>query len=214
MAENIIDLKLPLSPEAAERLKIGDMVTVSGMIFTGRSRFHMRAVEEDLLPPIDFEKINCFFHVGPVMNQTADGWEIVSIEPTSSIRFERSSGWVIRKLNIRTLIGKTTMGPDTASALSDVKGIHLSKIGICGNQIAEQVKKVHGVYFLEELGKTEATWVFEVEKFGPFFVDMDARGHNYFQDLNEEIHQNLAGIYTSLNIPPEFTYTQVNAQDE
>ncbi len=34
---------------------------------------------------------------------------------------------------------------------------------------------------LDELGKTEATWVFEVERLGPFFVDMDAHGGNYFR---------------------------------
>lgn len=211
MAEHIIDLKLPLAAQEADTLKLGDMVTVSGMIFTGRSRFHIRAVEENILPPIDFDKINCFFHVGPVMRQTDSGWEIVSIEPTSSIRFERYSGQVIKKLNLRTIIGKTTMGSETAAALTDVHGVHLSKIGICGNQIAEQVKKVHTVYFLNELGKTEATWVFEVEKFGPFFVDMDAQGRNYFEELNKDICKNLPGVYQSLGISLDYTYTHVNA---
>lgn len=214
MAGNIIDLKLPLTAEAAEKLMLGDMVTVSGMIFTGRSRFHIRAVEENLLPPLDFDEINGFFHVGPVMRQTDAGWEIVSIEPTSSIRFERYGSQVIKKLNLRTIIGKTTMGPRTASALADVRGVHLSKIGICGNQLAEQVKKVHSVYFLEELGKTEATWVFEVEKLGPFFVDMDAQGRNYFEELNKNVSKNLPGVYKSLGISPDYSYTQVNAGQE
>jgi fumarate hydratase subunit beta len=214
MAENIIDLKLPLSADEAKKLKLGDMVTVSGMVFTGRSRFHIRAIEENILPPIDFNTTNCFFHVGPVMRQGDNGWEIISIEPTSSIRFERYSGDVIRKLNIRTLIGKTTMGSETASALADVSGIHLSKIGICGNQIAEQVRKIHNVYFLEELGKTEATWVFEVEKFGPFFVDMDAQGRNYFEELNKSVSSNLPAVYERLGISPDYTYTHVNAGQE
>lgn len=211
MAETIIDLKLPLAPQDADRLKLGDIVTVSGMLFTGRSRFHIRAIEENILPLIDFEKINCFFHVGPVMKQTPAGWEIVSIEPTSSIRFERYSAQVIRKLNLRTLIGKTTMGPETAAALAEVHGVHLSKIGICGNQISRQVKKVHHVFFLDELGKTEATWIFEVEKFGPFFVDIDTRGHNYFEQLDKDIVKNLDKVSRSLGIPADFNYTQVNA---
>ncbi|OHB58376.1 MAG: hypothetical protein A2Y12_01060 [Planctomycetes bacterium GWF2_42_9] len=214
MAENICDLKLPLSSKESEKLKLGQIVTVSGMIFTGRSRFHIRVVEENILPPIDFEKINCFFHVGPVMQQTDTGWEIVSIEPTSSIRFERYSGQVIKKLNLRTVIGKTTMGSETSSALAAVQGVHLSKIGICGNQLAKQVKKVHTVYFLNELGKTEATWVFEVEKFGPFFVDMDAHGRNYFEELNKDVRKNLPGLYKKLGISPDYAYTHVNAGQE
>ncbi|MFI4911936.1 MAG: fumarate hydratase C-terminal domain-containing protein [Sedimentisphaeraceae bacterium JB056] len=211
MADNVIDLKLPLSSEDARKLKIGDIVTVSGMLFTGRSRFHIRAVENDILPPIDYGKINCFFHVGPVMRKADAGWEIVSIEPTSSIRFERYGGDVVRKLNLRTLIGKTTMGPDTAAALAEVGGVHLTKIGICGNQISQQVRKIHDVYFLDELGKTEATWVFEVEKFGPFFVDIDSTGRNYFDELDSDVHEKLNDVAKSLGIPENFDYTQVNA---
>lgn len=211
MPEPITDLKLPLSEEQARSLKLGQMITVSGMLFTGRSRLHIRAIEENIVPPLDYEKVNCFFHVGPVMRQENGEWKIVSIEPTSSIRFERYGADVIRKLGIRALIGKTTMGPRTAQALKEIGGVFLSKIGLCGNQIGARVKKVHGVHFLEELGKTEATWVFEVEKFGPFFVAMDAEGNNYFADLSREIENKMPKIHRELKIPEDYHYTEVNS---
>jgi tartrate/fumarate subfamily iron-sulfur-dependent hydro-lyase beta chain len=209
--KTIKNLQLPLSEEEARALNAGDMVTVSGMLFTGRSRFHIRAIEDGILPPLDFDKINCFFHVGPVMKQVAGKWEIVSIEPTSSIRFERYGADVVRKLQLRTLIGKTTMGPRTAEALKEVGGVYLSKIGLCGNQISGQVKKVHEVHFLDELGKTEATWVMEVENFGPFFVGIDSKGNNYFEDLAGEVELNMPSINAELNIPEDYNYTEVNA---
>ena len=208
---NIKHLQLPLSEAEARSLKIGDMVTVSGKVFTGRSRFHIRAIEDNILPPLDFSKINTFFHVGPVMRQISDGWELVSIEPTSSIRFERYGADVVRKLKLRTLIGKTTMGPATTEALREVGGVYLTKIGICGNQIGAQVKKIEAVYFLEELGKTEATWVFEVEKFGPFFVGIDAHGNNYFEELSREVEKQMPEINSELGIPGNYDYTNVNS---
>jgi len=209
---NIIkDLQLPLSEDEARSLKVGDMVTVSGKVFTGRSRFHIRAIEDDILPPIDFSEINTFFHVGPVMRQVDDGWELVSIEPTSSIRFERYGADVVRKLKLRTLIGKTTMGPATTKALREVGGVYLTKIGICGNQLGAQVKDIATVYFLDELGKTEATWVFEVEKFGPFFVGIDSHGNNYFEELSEDIEKNMPAINAELGIPKDYDYTDVNS---
>jgi len=204
-------LQLPLSEAEARSLKVGDMVTVSGKVFTGRSRFHIRAIEDDILPPIDFSKINTFFHVGPVMRQVGDEWELVSIEPTSSIRFERYGADVVRKLKLRTLIGKTTMGPATTEALCEVGGVYLTKIGICGNQLGAQVKKIETVYFLDELGKTEATWVFEVEKFGPFFVGIDSHGNNYFEELSEDIEKNMPVINAGLGIPEDYDYTDVNS---
>jgi tartrate/fumarate subfamily iron-sulfur-dependent hydro-lyase beta chain len=210
MTESIRDLALPLSEDEARELTLGEMVTVSGRVFTGRSLFHIRAIEDDILPPIDFEQINCFFHVGPVMRETGDGWEIVSIEPTSSIRFERYSPDVVRTLNLHTLIGKTTMGPGTAEALQEVGGVHLSKIGVCGNLLRRQVTRVVDVFFLEELGKTEATWVFEVERFGPFFVGIDAHGNNYFEDLDEQTRERIRAVHAELGIPDDFAYTEVN----
>ena len=211
MSSEIIDLQLPLSEETARELTLGQMVSVSGMVFTGRSQFHIRAIEKGIFPPIDYEAINGFFHVGPVMRQGDDSWEIVSIEPTSSIRFERYGADVVRKFGLRTLIGKTTMGPKTAQALREVGGVHLSKIGLCGNQLAEQVKKIHGVHFLDELGKTEASWVFELHRFGPFFVGIDAHGNNYFEQLDAKARSRMVAINEQLGIPADFEFTNVNA---
>ena len=212
MEESIRNISLPMTKEVACGLKLGEMVTVSGLLFTGRSRFHIRAIENDLYPPIDYEKINCFFHVGPVMRQEGNGeWKVVSCEPTSSIRFERYGADVVRKFHLQTLIGKTTMGPATAQALKEVGGVYLSKIGLSGNALKGQVKKVHEVHFLEELGKTECTWIYEVDHFGPFFVAMDAYGNNYFEDLAKEAQSRMPEIEKSLGIPPGYDYTEVNA---
>jgi len=213
MSDAIRHLQLPLTEDVARDLALGSLVTVSGLVFTGRSRFHIRAIEQDIVPPVDFGAVNCFFHVGPVVQQQGAEWEIVSIEPTSSIRFERYGADVVRKLKLRTLIGKTTMGPRTAEALREVGGVHLTKIGICGNQLAPQVTKIHGVHFLDELGKTEATWVFEVEQFGPFFVGIDAHGNNYFDEVHADTLSRIESIHQELGIPDGFDFTKVDASD-
>ena len=207
----MIDIKLPMSEADARSLKLGEMVTVSGLLFTGRSRFHIRAIEDDVYPEIDYGKINCFFHVGPVMQQQDDGsWQVVSCEPTSSIRFERYGADVVRKFKLRTLIGKTTMGPATAEALKEVGGVYLSKIGLSGNALRGQVKAVKEVFFLDELGKTECTWIYEVDHFGPFFVAMDAEGRNYFEELAREADIRTIEVEKALGIPGDYSYTEVN----
>ncbi len=212
MADDVLDLKLPLSPAAARGLELGQIVTVSGMVFTGRSQLHIRAVKHDLVPPLDFTKINGCFHVGPVMRQAGNGWDIVSIEPTSSIRFERYAPDLILKLGLRTVLGKTTMGPRSVRALQRTGGVFLSKIGICGNLLRRQVRRVHGVHFLDELGKTEATWVFEVERMGPFFVAIDAHGHHYFDELETGIEARMPEVRRHLDIQESYAPTDVSAR--
>lgn len=213
MNSDILKLELPLDAERARSLELGQLVTLNGRIFTGRSRFHIRAMEQDIFPPLDYASTNAFFHVGPVMARDGETWRVVSAEPTSSIRFGQYGAGVIRKFGLRTLIGKTTMGPAAVAALQEIGGIYLSKIGLCGNELASQVKRVVEVHFLEELGKTEATWVFEVEAFGPFFVAIDAHGHSYFENVEREIAERLPDIERNLGIPAEFRFTCVNAEE-
>jgi L(+)-tartrate dehydratase beta subunit len=85
----------------------------------------------------------------------------------------------------------------------------LTKIGICGNILKDKIVKVHNVYFLDELGKTEATWIFEVKDFGPFFVDIDSSGNNYFEQINGEIESKMPGIYAKFGINEDYDYTKV-----
>jgi len=205
------NVALPMSEKTARELALGEIVSVSGMLFTGRSRFHIRAVEEGIYPPIDYERINCFFHVGPVMRKTDGGWEVVSCEPTSSIRFERYGADVVEKFRLRTLIGKTTMGPRTAAALKKEGGVYLSKIGLSGNILRGRIRKVHGVHFLDELGSAEATWIYEVEEFGPFFVAIAADGRNYFEELAADAAVAMADVEKQLGIAPDYAFTEVNA---
>ena len=72
------------------------------------------------------------------------------------------------------------------------------------------MKKVHDVHFLDELGKTECTWIYEVENFGPFFVAMDADGNNYFEELSAEAEAKMPEIEKELGIPAGYTFTEVN----
>lgn len=119
---------------------------------------------------------------------------------------------MVRKFQLRTLIGKTTMGPCTAQALKEVGGVYLSKIGLSGNALRDRIKAVREVFFLDELGKTEATWVYEVDQFGPFFVAIDAAGRNYFEQLADDVHRALPEIERSLGIPADYAYTDVNPE--
>ena len=102
------------------------------------------------------------------------------------------------------------MGPRSAQALKEVGGVYLSKIGLCGNRLASQIRHVEEVHFLKELGKTEATWVLDVERLGPFFVAIDAQGDSYFERLAEDVDRATPDVYRFLGIPDTYDFTDVN----
>ena len=82
-------LTTPLTEEAVRSLSVNDEVTVSGTIFTCRSQFMMRVLNQGVLPPIDFSEVNAMFHMGGIMKRAGQEWSPVSLLATSSYRFNK-----------------------------------------------------------------------------------------------------------------------------
>ncbi len=202
-----VHLQTPLTEKDVLGLRLGDLVYFDGTLFTARSLFHIRAVRENRLPPIDFKKLNVMVHVGPVMKKDGDSWIPLTCDPTTSMRFEKYASDVIEKLGLRALIGKGSMGPRTAEAMKKHRCVHLAKIGIYGSILASKITKVVGVHGMEELGPIESTWVVEVKDFGPLFVDLDAQGRSFFEDLKRETQERLQSAYQRFSIPEGFKFT-------
>jgi tartrate dehydratase beta subunit/fumarate hydratase class I family protein len=64
---------------------------------------------------------------------------------------------------------------------------------------------------MDEVGKTEATWVMELEKGGPFIVDIDTKGNNLFHQIDKDVAAKFEKFYEKFGISKEFKYTDVNA---
>ena len=199
-------LRTPISEQDVRDLNIWDVVYLEGFIFTGRAQFHIRAVEENLLPPVDFKNINAMLHMGGIMQKKDDQWRPLSLLCTSSIRFEKMGARIIEKLGVRAIMGKSTMGPGTMAAMKKFGCVHLTWGALIGNVLASKVKKVAAVHDLDALGPLEATWVFEVADFGPFVVDMDTKGNNLFHQVNDKVKENLDKVYEQFGIT-DFEYT-------
>jgi L(+)-tartrate dehydratase beta subunit len=199
-------LTIPLSEKAVRGLNIGDIVYLDGLIYTCRSLFQTRAVEQNVLPPVDFTNLNVMLHMGGIMEKIGDKWRPVSLLCTSSIRFEKLGAQIIEKLGIRAIVGKSTMGVNTMEAMKELGCVHLSWGALIGNILAKNVKRVVDVHDLDELGTLEATWIFEVLNFGPFIVDIDAKGNNLFDRVNSNVNRNLKKAYEQYGIT-DFTYT-------
>jgi len=203
------EIALPLDEERTRRLKIGDVVRFSGRLFTGRSSFYIRAEEENILPPLDYDATNLMMHVGPVMEKVKGRWKPISLTPTTSIRMEKYAGKYVRKLKTRAVIGKGTMGEKTTEAMVEVGSVHLCGIGINGNVLAAQVKDVVAVHYVDEIGPTEATWILDVEHFGPFVVDIDTEGNNLFAPVNVRCQANMREICRKHGIPLDYQFTPI-----
>lgn len=195
-------LTTPISEEDARKLKVGDVVYVTGEhVYTARDEAHERALhmfEKGEKPPVDFEG-SVIYHVGPVAWQKDGKWKIVSAGPTTSIRMELFEDEFLRKYNARILVGKGGMGKKTLDALKEVGSVYCSYTGGCGALAAKGLKEVRA-YLWDDLGMPEALWVITAEEFGPLLVTMDSHGNSMHADMEEIVASRKADVYAKIGV--------------
>lgn len=201
-------LKVPLQGEEIRKLRVGDLVSFSGSAWTCRSRLQRYVFDEGHALPFPTKGKNLLIHVGPVVTGGPGNWNLVSFTPTSSIRFEKWGAKSVRDWGLRAIVGKTTMGEETMKMMLEKGCIHATPIGILPNFYLEQIT-IKDVFWFEELGSIEAAWQLEIKKLGPFMVDIDTEGRNYFESLDQVIAANRRNAYRRLGIPEDFQYTKL-----
>jgi len=173
-------ISTPISEEVIRSLHVGQVVEVTGTIFTGRDAVH-RYLYDGGKCPVDMRG-SAIYHCGPVVVKENGVWVVKAAGPTTSIREEPYQADVIRQLGLRGVIGKGGMGPKTLAACKQYGCAYMHAIGGAAQVLAEVVSEVTGVDFLEKFGSPEAIWHFAVERF-PVVVTMDSHGNSLHADV-------------------------------
>ncbi len=184
-----VALTTPLDEATIRSLKVGDVVLVSGRMFTGRDAVHAHLVKHE--PPVDLRGA-ALYHCGPVVRKDGDGWSVTAAGPTTSIREEPYQADIIRRYGVRAVIGKGGMGGKTLAALQESGAVYLNAIGGAAQFYARAIEGVDGVSLME-FGTPEAMWHLRVKDF-PAIVTMDAHGNSLHKDLEHASAAELAKL--------------------
>lgn len=172
-----ISVKTPLSHEDARKLKAGDSVLLSGVIYTARDAAHKRLCElvaQGKELPMDIRDAVIYF-VGPT--PAKPGQAIGSAGPTTSYRMDAYSPTLIAQ-GQTGMIGKGKRGPEVIAAMQEHGAVYFGAIGGCGALLSKCIKKAEVIAY-EDLG-AEAVRRLEVEDF-PVIVIIDSEGNNLYE---------------------------------
>ena len=184
----ITQLEYPFTQTQIRRLTAGEMVLLSGLVFTGRDRVHQYLAEGNTTP---CSLKNCaIYHCGPVVTREKGQWRIHAAGPTTSSREELYMPAIIRRLRPTLIIGKGGMGEATRQACTKYGCAYLHTVGGAAQYLANCIVSVRQVYFLKEFGPTEAMWELMVKDF-PALVTMDAHGNDLHQKISLASEQQL-----------------------
>ena len=170
-------LTTPISDETIETLKSGDIVYLSGIIYTARDAAHKRLV--DLLDagkelPFDVKGAVIYF-VGPTPPKPGD--PIGSAGPTTSYRMDSYSPRLIAE-GLKGMIGKGKRNKEVTDACQKHKAVYFGATGGAGALLGKQIISAEIIAY-EELGP-EAVRKLEVVDF-PVTVINDAYGNDLYK---------------------------------
>jgi fumarate hydratase subunit beta len=178
----VYHLKTPLSVEDVRGLKAGDVVYLTGTIYTARDAAHKRLVdliEEGKELPFELEGSVIYF-VGPTPPKP--GEPMGSAGPTTSYRMDSYSPTLL-KHGLRGMIGKGKRNQDVIEACKEYGGVYFGATGGAGALLGKRIKSAKVIAY-PELGP-EAIRELEVEEF-PVTVINDSYGNDLYQMGREQ----------------------------
>jgi len=194
-------LTTPISEGDVRKLRVNDVVYITGTIVTARDQAHKRALQfhkEGKELPINFEGL-AVFHCGPIVRKEGDRWSVVAAGPTTSTRMDIFEDEFIQNFKARVIIGKGGMGKRTTDAMQKYGAVYGAFTGGAAVLAAKAIKNVKTVEWLD-LGMPEALWILETEEFGPLTIAIDCHGNNLFEDIKKKTEENRIPIYRKLGI--------------
>ena len=177
-------LTTPLSKSDIDQLNAGDIVYLTGTVFTARDEAHARILEmEEKGVPLPFDLNGAvIYHCGPLMQNIDNKWQTIAAGPTTSSRMSKMTPSLLEKFDVRALIGKGGM-QNVSESLKD-QCVYLTYTGGCAALAAGSITNVSNVHWLD-LGMPEAVWELDTIEFGPLIVGIDSKGCDLLSNVIE-----------------------------
>lgn len=172
-----IPLSLPLDRETVKSLKAGDLLSLSGVLYTARDAAHKRliaALDRGEPLPVDLAG-QTIYYAGPC--PAPPGRPIGSAGPTTSGRMDAYAPRLIAQ-GLLGMIGKGMRQPTVVEAMRQHGAIYLGATGGAGALLAERIRSAEVIAY-EDLG-AEAIRRLVVEDF-PVVVLIDSQGNNLYE---------------------------------
>jgi fumarate hydratase subunit beta len=170
----------PLTKEIISKLKAGDEVFFTGIIYTARDQAHKRmaqALKTGKKLPLDL-KNQVIYYCGPT--PSPKGKVIGACGPTTSSRMDDFT-LVLLKFGLKGMIGKGGRSLQVQQAIKRYQGVYFLAFAGCGALLAKYVKSKKLVAF-KDLGP-EAIYRLEVKDF-PLIVGIDCQGKSVYYKEN------------------------------
>jgi L(+)-tartrate dehydratase beta subunit len=178
---------MPITPDQARALKVGDTVTLEKTLYGIRDATLIHMFDRDRRTKFDLQG-HAVIHTAPNVHKVAVspeapvGYTPFCIGTTTSQRMERFTRPLMQREGVRIIIGKGGMGQGTLDAFRDIGGAYLAVVGGAAALETTWIEAIEEVD-MDDL-HPESLWKFRIKGFGPLLVTMDSHGGSLHADVN------------------------------
>lgn len=194
-------LEMPITPEKARELRVGDTVTLERTLFGIRDATLIHMFDRDRRTRFDL-KGHAVIHTAPnvhrvpISNEAPVGYKPFCIGTTTSMRMERFTDDLMQREGVRLIIGKGGMGPGTLAAFKEFGGAYLAIVGGAAALETTWIDCIEDVD-MDDL-HPESLWRFAIHGFGPLLVGMDSHGGSLYSDIQQDVASRREAVLKSI----------------
>lgn len=179
-------LTIPATEDELKSLRAGDMIYITGTIYTARDAAHKRMFEalqngEEL--PFDISG-NFVYYLGPT--PARPGQVIGSAGPTTSSRMDKYTPLLLDQ-GLKGMIGKGKRSKEVVDSIVKNGAVYFAAIGGLGALLSKRIIASEVIAY-DDLG-TEAIRKLTVEEL-PVVVIIDIEGNNLYETAAEDYLKN------------------------
>ena len=197
------ELSMPVSEDDVRRLRINDTVTLQHRLFGIRDATQIALFDRGRDTRLDLRG-HAVIHTAPNVKKVAPsteyptGYAPVCIGTTTSMRMERFTEPLMRRLGVRIIVGKGGLGPASLAAFRELGGVYLAIIGGTAALETTWIEAIEDVD-LDDLNP-ESLWQFRIRDFGPLLVAMDSHGGSLYDSVDHAARGRRAAALAALNV--------------
>ena len=196
-------IEMPISPDQARALKVGDTVTLEKTLFGIRDATLIHMFDRNRRTKLNLNGHAVIHtapnvHRTPVSPETPVGYAPFCIGTTTSMRMERFTRDLMSREGVRLIIGKGGMGPDTLSAFAEFGGAYLAIVGGAAALQTTWIEQIEDID-LDDL-HPESLWQFKIRNFGPLLVGMDSHGGSLFADIRKDVESRRDAVLRGIGV--------------
>jgi L(+)-tartrate dehydratase beta subunit len=190
--------KTPLTEDNMRQLRVGDSVTLDGIVFGVRDANLIRVFDNGVPPPVDWRGA-ALLHTAPNVRKVGPGkYEPLSVGTTTSMRMDRFTEGLLRDYGVRAILGKGGLSQRSAELMKQYGACYLSVTGGAAAMETLQIEEIEKAYW-EDL-MPECIWQIRFKGFGPLTVGIDAQGGNLQFDVQAQAQRKAQEILKKMGV--------------